>query len=95
MGVFVDELRAGIDEAVRKMEAARRDGDRYGAEAYRERLGFLRSVARRQGLGPWPRPEPAAKLTATRSEDAAALLRDSGRGPGAAGWDPARAGAVP
>jgi hypothetical protein len=95
MGVFADELRAGIDEAADKMEAARRDGDRYGAEAYRERLGFLRRVARRHGLGPWPCPEPAARPAGTRSEDAAALVQDSGRGPGAAGWGAVRAGAVP
>ena len=45
MGRFADELRAGIDEAVRKMAEAQRAGDDYGAEAYRERLSFLRRVA--------------------------------------------------
>ena len=95
MGVFADELRAGIDEAAGKMEAARRDGDRYGAEAYRERLVFLRRIARRHGLGPWPCLEPAAKPAGTRSEDAGAPVQDSGRGPGAAGWGTAGAGAVP
>jgi hypothetical protein len=59
MGQFADQLHAGIDEAARKMTEARLAGDDYGAEAYRERLGFLRRVARRYGLGPWPCPEPA------------------------------------
>jgi hypothetical protein len=60
MGIFADELHAGIDEAAREMTEARRAGDDYGAEAYRERLGFLRRVARRHGLGPWSCPEAAA-----------------------------------
>ena len=54
MGVFADELRAGIDETARKLTEARLAGDDYGAEAYRERPGFLRRVAHRHGLGPWP-----------------------------------------
>jgi hypothetical protein len=61
MGQFADELHAGIDEAARKMTEARLAGDHYGAEAYRERLGFLRRVAGRHGLGPWPCPKPAAR----------------------------------
>ncbi len=60
MGLLAEELRAGIDEAARKMTEARLAGDDYGAETYRERLGFLRRVAGRHGLGPWPCPEPAA-----------------------------------
>ena len=56
MGQFAEELRAGIDEAARKMTEARLAGDDYGAETYRERLEFLRRVARRHGLGPWPEP---------------------------------------
>ncbi len=59
MGVFADELRTAIDEAARKMAEARLAGDNYGAEAYRERLSFLRRVAGRHGLGPWPSPDPA------------------------------------
>ena len=60
MGQFAEELRAGIDEAARKMTEARLAGDHYGAETYRERLEFLRRVARRHGLGPRPCPKPAA-----------------------------------
>ncbi len=33
MGRFADELRAGIDEAARKMAEARLAGDDYGAGA--------------------------------------------------------------
>jgi hypothetical protein len=58
MGQFADELRAGIDEAARKMTEARLVGDHYGAESYRERLGFLRRVAGRHGLGPCPARNP-------------------------------------
>ncbi len=82
MGVFADELRAGIDEAARKMTEARLAGDDYGTEAYRERLAFLRRVAHRHGLGPWPCPEPA---TRARDKDAAALARGGGLVPRAAG----------
>jgi len=85
MGVFADELRAGIDEAARKMTEARLAGDDYGTEAYRERLGFLRRVAHRHGLGPWPCPEPAARPARARDEDAAALVRGGGLVPTAAG----------
>jgi len=76
MGAFADELRAGIDEAARKMADARLAGDNYGAEAYRERLSFLRRVAARHGLGPWPSPDPAPPATP---------LPAGGRGPVAAG----------
>lgn len=58
MGEFADEVRAGIDEAARKMTEARAGGDDYGAEAYRERLGFLRRVARRHGVEPGVCPGP-------------------------------------
>jgi hypothetical protein len=85
MGQFADEVRAGIDEAARKMTEARAGGDDYGAEAYRERLGFLRRVAHRHGLGPWPCPEPAAAPARARSEDAAALARRGGLAARAAG----------
>ena len=61
MGRFADELRSGIDEAVRKMAEAQRAGDDYGAEAYRERLSFLRRVARRHGVGVWLGREPAGR----------------------------------
>ena len=63
MGLLAEELRAGIDEAARKMTEARLASDHYGAEAWRERLGFLRRVAGRHGLGPWPWPcpEPTAR----------------------------------
>jgi len=74
MGIFADELRAGIYEAADKMEAARLEGNYYGAEAYRERLGFLRRVAYRHGLGPWPRPEAAGRPAGARSEHAAAVI---------------------
>jgi hypothetical protein len=78
MGAFADELRAGIDEAVRKMAEARLAGDNYGAEAYRERLSFLRRVAARHGLGPWPSPDPVPGPPA-------APLPAGGRGPVAGG----------
>jgi hypothetical protein len=73
MGVFADKLRAGIDEATDRMEAARRDGDYSGAAAYRERLAFLRRTAYRHGLGPWPRLEAAGRPSDTRSEHATAV----------------------
>jgi hypothetical protein len=57
MGVFADELRAAIDEAARKMTEARRAGDEYGADSYRERLRYLRRVA--AGHGVEASPEPA------------------------------------
>jgi hypothetical protein len=38
MAGLADELRAGIDEAARKMAEARLAGDDYGAGAWRERL---------------------------------------------------------
>jgi hypothetical protein len=56
------------------MEAARLEGNYYEAEAYRERLGFLRRVAYRHGLGPWPRPEAAGRPAGARSEHAAAVI---------------------
>jgi hypothetical protein len=56
MGLLAEELRAGIDEAARKMTEARLAGDDYGAETYRERLEFLCRVAGRHGLGPCPEP---------------------------------------
>ena len=50
MTIFADELQGGIDEAARKAAEARLDGDHYGAEAYRERLSYLRHVARGHGV---------------------------------------------
>jgi hypothetical protein len=84
MGEFEDVLRASIDEASRKMTEARLAGDHNGTEAYRERLGFLRRVARRHGLGPWPYPEPASPA---RADDEAGpdLARAGGPAPRAAG----------
>lgn len=58
MGVFADELRAGIAEAARNMAQSWLAGDDYGAEVYRERLGYLRRAALRHGVGLSPRPEP-------------------------------------
>ena len=84
MGVFANDLRAGIEEAARKMEAARRAGDHYGAEAYLERLGFLHRVARRHGLGPWPRPESAAGPVSGH-DDATVLVLGGVHGPRAGG----------
>ena len=85
MGVFAEELRVGIDEAARKMTEARLAGQDHGAEAWRERLGFLRRVAKRHGLGPWPKPERAAGPSGGRNEDAAALTRSCGPRAEAAG----------
>jgi hypothetical protein len=56
MGLFADELRAGISEAARKMTEARLAGDHFSAEAYRERLRYLRRVAARHGVGASPEP---------------------------------------
>jgi hypothetical protein len=50
MGAFADELRGGIAEAARKMTEARLTGDYYRAEAYRERLLYLRGIAARHGV---------------------------------------------
>ena len=50
MAGFADELRAGIDEAARKMAEARLADDDYGVGAWRERLAYLRRVARRHGV---------------------------------------------
>jgi hypothetical protein len=50
MRVFADELRAGIDEAARQLDEPRLAGDDYGTEAYRERLSYLRRLARRHGV---------------------------------------------
>ncbi len=60
MGEFADELRAGIDQAARNMTEARRAGDDYGAEVYRERLHYLKRVALRHGVEAPHYPEPAA-----------------------------------
>jgi hypothetical protein len=50
MGVFAEELRAGVGEAARKMAEARLAGDHFSAEAYRERLRHLRCIATRHGV---------------------------------------------
>ena len=60
MGEFATELRAGIDQAARNMTEAHRAGDDYGAEAYRERLHYLKLVALRHGVEAPPCPEAAA-----------------------------------
>ena len=59
MAGLADELQAGIDEAARKMAEARLAGDDYGAGAWRERLSYLRRVARRHGVELRPAPGPA------------------------------------
>lgn len=59
MAGFADELQAGIDEAARKLTEARLAGDDYGAGAWRERLSYLRCVARRHGVEFRPAPGPA------------------------------------
>jgi hypothetical protein len=71
MGAFTDELRAGIDQAARQMAQAQLAGDDYGADAYGERLSYLRRVARRHGVefplgGPARYEARAASLTALR-----------------------------
>jgi hypothetical protein len=50
MGLFADELRAGIGEAARKLAEARLAGDHFSAEAYRERPRYLRCMATRHGV---------------------------------------------
>lgn len=60
MGEFADGLRIAAAEAARKLGEARLARDDYGAEAYRERLQFLRRVALRHGVQLPPLPEPAA-----------------------------------
>jgi hypothetical protein len=59
MAGLADELQAGIDEAARKMAEARLAGDHYGAETWRERLVYLRRVARRYGVDLRPGPGSA------------------------------------
>jgi hypothetical protein len=54
MEEFADELRADIDEAARKMADAQADGDSYGADAYSERLKYLRRFALRHAVGSLP-----------------------------------------
>lgn len=76
MGVFADELRAGIDEAAREMAEARLAGDDYGAGAWRERLSYLRRIARRCEAG-FP------LLPAARDEACAATGRRADERPGA------------
>ena len=61
MADFADELRAGVDEAARKMAEARLAGDDYGADAYRERLSYLRRVAQRYAVELPLRPAPAGR----------------------------------
>jgi hypothetical protein len=59
MAGFASGLRAGIGEAARKMAEAQLAGDDYGAAAWRERLSYLRRVARRHGIELAPAPGPA------------------------------------
>lgn len=100
MRQFAGELRAGLDEAARTMAEARLAGEDYGAEAWRERLGFLRRVAGHYGLMPWPCPGPAARGEAgeDRGEAAAPVPRSAQMGrpaAGTAGRGACMAGAVP
>jgi hypothetical protein len=59
MASLADELRAGLDEAARKMAEAQLETDDYGAGAWRERLSFLRRVARCHDVELPPGPGPA------------------------------------
>ncbi len=52
MGVFADELRAGIDEAARKLIEARLAGDDYGAAAYASGSGSCAVSRTGTGSGP-------------------------------------------
>jgi hypothetical protein len=78
MGAFADDLRAGIDEATRRLAEARLAGDDHGADAYGERLSYLRRVVRRHGVEFPLRPAPAA-----RDEACAATGRRADERPGA------------
>jgi hypothetical protein len=60
MRTFTEELQTGINDAARKLAEARLGGDDHGVEAYRERLAFLRRVARRHGVELPPPGSPAA-----------------------------------
>ena len=55
MTLFADELRAGMDDSARKAAEARLDGDDHYAEAYHERLSYLRHVAGDHGVELLPR----------------------------------------
>jgi len=65
MAGFASGLRAGIGEAARKMAEAQLAGDDYGAAAWRERLSYLRRVARRYGIELAPGPGPGGAACAT------------------------------
>jgi hypothetical protein len=65
MSGFANGLRAGIDEAARKVAEAQLTFDDYGAGAWRERLSYLRRVARRHGVELAPGPGPADEACAT------------------------------
>jgi hypothetical protein len=65
MAGFASGLRAGIDEAARKMAEAQLAGDDYGAGAWRERLSYLRRVARRHGVELAPGPGPGGEACTT------------------------------
>ena len=72
---FASGLRVGIDEAARKVAEAQLAGDDYGAGAWRERLSYLRRVARRYGVELAPGPGPggeACAATATPAPDSGA-----------------------
>jgi hypothetical protein len=58
MGVFAEELRAGIAEAARKMTESLMAGDDYGVEVYCERILHLTHVAQRHGVRVSPVSEP-------------------------------------
>ena len=70
MAGFASGLRAGIDEAARKMAEAQLAGDDYGAGAWRERLSYLHRVARRSGVELAPGPGPGGEACATTATPA-------------------------
>lgn len=59
MSGFASGLRASIDEAAGQAAEAQLADDDYGAGAWRERLSYLRRVARRHGVELAPGPGPA------------------------------------
>ena len=79
MAGFASGLRVGIDEAARKVAEAQLAGDGYGAAAWRERLSYLRRVARRYGVELAPGPGPGGEARATTATPAAASGAHAGR----------------
>ena len=70
MAGFANGLREGIDEAAREMAEAQLVGDNYGAGAWRERLSYLRRVARRYGVELAPGRGPGGEACATTAAPA-------------------------